>query len=167
MMHVSIIDTRSLNPSEISTDVVLRLFPQADAKTVSKLSTKSELLVKNIWPRGPAPQQEGKEGAEGGKESGEGKEGSGKEEGKGEGGKEQGDGNQNAATKPKEATISVPRFYKNKKGEWVYDQKPYSWGATFLDTRFNDGGAFRLFRFRIDKFRPVNYYRTYVYNILH
>lgn len=168
MMQVSMTDSRSLNPPRLTTGVVLRLFPQADAKTVSKLSTRSELLVKSIWPRGPAPQEEGEQGEGEQGEGGEGPEEGKEEEGKEEEGKESGGGKgggKGSGTKPKEETISVPRFVKNKDGEWVHDPKPFTWGEPFLDTRFNDGGENRQFRGRIDQNRPVNYYRTYVYNI--
>lgn len=135
---MSVLESISLYyPTKLS-NPELRLFPQAQKPGKwPQMSSKQSLFGKNNLARRPMPQDGNAE-----------------------------EGIQTDAIEPGTHTISLPRFHKNEKGEWVYGLW-HNFGKPFQDTRFNKrlryGILYTQPRMGLDPWAPVNYYVTYVY----
>ncbi|EDW71322.1 uncharacterized protein Dvir_GJ16126 [Drosophila virilis] len=61
----------------------------------------------------------------------------------------------------KELTVSIPRFVKNEKGEWVVTIWGITWGKVYQDTRFNMNKRFTILRQQIEKNMVTDYYPSF------
>lgn len=115
------------------------MFPYAK-KAVKSPELKTWLGISN-WARGPEPQVENKY--------------------------EVNARGQTDATEAGTHTISMPRFTKNQKGDWVYQLGKYNtMGVPFIDTRFNqrlqNGVRYTEPHIVLDESPAKNYYLRYM-----